>query len=167
MFLFGYEMSRFSKMPEPPYYAVIFANQASKTPEGYAEMAAAMGEIAKPYLDISGSRAHAMQMGLPSPLAIGKAKRRSKDGANTPNMPSPKRSAKSAGTRITSCAWPRWNGSTDLNEHFVFRTVQSVLNACPTTWLFGYHDRGRLGFARRVLIGVLQFWIHCADPLFR
>jgi len=30
VFLFGYAMSRFSKMPEPPYYAVIFAKQASK-----------------------------------------------------------------------------------------------------------------------------------------
>ncbi|NCV30471.1 MAG: antibiotic biosynthesis monooxygenase [Rhodobacteraceae bacterium] len=52
-------MSRFSKMPEPPYYAVIFANQASKTPEGYAEMAAAMGEIAKTlpgYIGIESTR---------------------------------------------------------------------------------------------------------------
>ncbi|ERL98205.1 putative enzyme involved in biosynthesis of extracellular polysaccharides [Rhodobacteraceae bacterium HIMB11] len=57
--LFGYAMSRFSKMPEPPYYAVIFANQASKTPEGYAEMAAAMGEIAKTlpgYIGIESTR---------------------------------------------------------------------------------------------------------------
>ena len=44
---FGYAISHFSRMPEPLYYAIIFANQASKTPEGYAEMAAAMGEISK------------------------------------------------------------------------------------------------------------------------
>ena len=44
---FGYAISHFSRMPEPLYYAIIFANQASKTPEGYGEMAAAIGEIAK------------------------------------------------------------------------------------------------------------------------
>ena len=52
-------MSRFSKMPEPPYYAVIFTNQALKTPEGFAEMAAAMGEIAKTlpgYIGIESTR---------------------------------------------------------------------------------------------------------------
>ena len=46
-------------MPEPPYYAVIFVNQASKTPEGYAEMAAVMGEIAKTlpgYIGIESTR---------------------------------------------------------------------------------------------------------------
>lgn len=38
--------SRFAKMPAPPYYAVIFANQASDKPDGYAEMAGEMREIA-------------------------------------------------------------------------------------------------------------------------
>ncbi|MBF2760424.1 MAG: antibiotic biosynthesis monooxygenase [Ectothiorhodospiraceae bacterium AqS1] len=33
-------------MPAPPYYAVIFANQASENPDGYAEMANEMREIA-------------------------------------------------------------------------------------------------------------------------
>ena len=40
-------MSRFAPLPEPPYYAVIFANQASDQPEGYAEMAAKMQELAR------------------------------------------------------------------------------------------------------------------------
>ena len=40
-------MSQFSPMPEPPYYAVIFANQASDTPDGYAEMSEAMVELAQ------------------------------------------------------------------------------------------------------------------------
>lgn len=52
-------MSRFAPMPQPPYYAVIFANQASKTPEGYSEMAAQMQEIAKTmpgYIGIESTR---------------------------------------------------------------------------------------------------------------
>jgi heme-degrading monooxygenase HmoA len=52
-------MSRFSIMPDPPYYAVIFSNQASKTPEGYAEMSEIMGEIAKTmpgYIGIESTR---------------------------------------------------------------------------------------------------------------
>jgi len=39
-------MSRFAPLPDPPYYAVIFTNQASATPEGYDEMAAKMAELA-------------------------------------------------------------------------------------------------------------------------
>lgn len=36
-------MSRFAPLPEPPYYAVIFASQlSSANTEGYAEMAEAM-----------------------------------------------------------------------------------------------------------------------------
>lgn len=38
---------RFAAMPEPPYYAVLFSNQLSDTPEGYAEMADQMDELAK------------------------------------------------------------------------------------------------------------------------
>jgi len=52
-------MSRFSGMANLPYYAVIFTNQASKTPEGCAEMAAATGEIAKTlpgYIGIESTR---------------------------------------------------------------------------------------------------------------
>lgn len=52
-------MSRFAPLPEPPYYAVIFANQASNQPEGYAEMAAKMQELAKDqdgYLGIESTR---------------------------------------------------------------------------------------------------------------
>jgi hypothetical protein len=30
--------NRFSKTPEPPYYAVIFTNQLSKNDEGYHHM---------------------------------------------------------------------------------------------------------------------------------
>ncbi len=37
---------RFADMPEPPYYAVIFSNQLSDTPEGYAEMADKMAHLA-------------------------------------------------------------------------------------------------------------------------
>lgn len=37
---------RFAAMPEPPYYAVIFANQLSDQPEGYAQMADMMAELA-------------------------------------------------------------------------------------------------------------------------
>lgn len=52
-------MSRFAPLPEPPYYAVIFANQASDTPDGYAEMAAKMAELAAKqdgYLGIESTR---------------------------------------------------------------------------------------------------------------
>lgn len=38
--------NRFAAMPEPPYYAVIFANQLSDQPEGYGETADAMAELA-------------------------------------------------------------------------------------------------------------------------
>ena len=40
-------MSRFSVLPEPPYYAVIFANQASSELSGYSEMADKMVELAQ------------------------------------------------------------------------------------------------------------------------
>jgi heme-degrading monooxygenase HmoA len=52
-------MSHFAPMPEPPYYAVIFANQASKTPEGYAEMVQVMLDCAAEipgYIGIESSR---------------------------------------------------------------------------------------------------------------
>lgn len=39
--------SRFAAMPEPPYYVVIFANQLSDRPEGYAEMLAKLEDLAK------------------------------------------------------------------------------------------------------------------------
>ena len=59
VFLFGNAMSRFAPMPDTSYYAAIFSNQASETPEGYAEMAAAMGEVAKTlpgYIGIESTR---------------------------------------------------------------------------------------------------------------
>ena len=37
---------RFSKTPEPPYYAVIFTNQLSEDSDGYAQMGAKMFEMA-------------------------------------------------------------------------------------------------------------------------
>lgn len=39
--------SRFAPLPKPPYYAVIFANQLADTPDGYAEMADKMVELAQ------------------------------------------------------------------------------------------------------------------------
>ncbi len=39
-------MSDFCPLPEPPYYAVIFANQASSNVQGYAEMAETMDKLA-------------------------------------------------------------------------------------------------------------------------
>lgn len=38
--------SRFSKTPEPPYYAVIFTNQLSKSDAGYCNMSARLVELA-------------------------------------------------------------------------------------------------------------------------
>lgn len=38
--------NRFAPMPEPPYYVVIFSNQASSTNEGYAPMLDIMLELA-------------------------------------------------------------------------------------------------------------------------
>lgn len=52
-------MSHFAKMPPLPYYAVIFANQAANTPDGYAEMAAQMVTLAETmpgYLGIESTR---------------------------------------------------------------------------------------------------------------
>lgn len=52
-------MSNFAPMPNPPYYAVIFANQASATPAGYADMAQAMLDYAEEipgYIGIESSR---------------------------------------------------------------------------------------------------------------
>ena len=40
-------MSRFSKLPDPPYYAVIFTNQASNDQAGYAEMSDKMVKLAQ------------------------------------------------------------------------------------------------------------------------
>ena len=40
-------MPDFAPLPEPPYYAVIFTNQASATPDGYGDMAAKMQELAR------------------------------------------------------------------------------------------------------------------------
>ena len=65
--------------------------------------------------------------------------------------------------RITFCAWQKWNGSTDLNEHSVFvlskvfwTLVQplSLLLVLIGIAVFALH-RGRLGLAKHVLIGVL------------
>lgn len=39
-------MSKFSRLPEPPYYAVIFTNQGSSDMNGYAEMAEMMDQLA-------------------------------------------------------------------------------------------------------------------------
>lgn len=39
-------MSKFAPLPDPPYYAVIFANQASDDTEGYAEMADIIADLA-------------------------------------------------------------------------------------------------------------------------
>ncbi|MCA8870079.1 MAG: antibiotic biosynthesis monooxygenase [Rhodobacteraceae bacterium] len=39
-------MPDFAPLPEPPYYAVIFASQASDDSKGYQEMAALMAELA-------------------------------------------------------------------------------------------------------------------------
>jgi heme-degrading monooxygenase HmoA len=52
-------MSRFAPLPEPPYYAVIFTNQAARDNTGYAEMAAKMAELAAQqdgYLGIESTR---------------------------------------------------------------------------------------------------------------
>ena len=52
-------MSRFAPLPEPPYYAVIFANQATEQNDGYAEMAALMEDLAKDspgYIGIESTR---------------------------------------------------------------------------------------------------------------
>ena len=52
-------MSRFAPLPEPPYYAVIFTNQAAQDNTGYAEMAAKMAELAAQqdgYLGIESTR---------------------------------------------------------------------------------------------------------------
>ncbi len=38
--------SRFARLPEPPYYAVIFSNQRTEGDEGYAEMADRMVALA-------------------------------------------------------------------------------------------------------------------------
>ena len=91
VFLFGYAMSRFSKMPEPPYYAVIFANQASKTPEGYAEMAAAMGEIAKTLPGYIGIESTRDADGFAITVSYWESEEAIKGWRNTPNMPSHKR----------------------------------------------------------------------------
>ncbi len=40
-------MSQFAPLPDPPYYAVIFANQTSDDLEGYGGMAKAMVEAAQ------------------------------------------------------------------------------------------------------------------------
>lgn len=39
--------SRFAPLPKPPYYAVIFANQMADRPDGYAEMADKMVDLAQ------------------------------------------------------------------------------------------------------------------------
>lgn len=39
-------MPKFSPMPDPPYYAVIFSNQGSEDMSGYAAMAEAMDRLA-------------------------------------------------------------------------------------------------------------------------
>ena len=52
-------MSRFAPLPDPPYFAVIFANQAGGDPVGYAEMADAMVKSAQTqpgYLGIESTR---------------------------------------------------------------------------------------------------------------
>ena len=52
-------MPEFAPLPDPPYYAGIFANQASATPTGYAEMADAMVAAAKDqpgYIGIDSTR---------------------------------------------------------------------------------------------------------------
>ena len=53
-------MSKFAPLPDPPYYAVIFANQASDDTEGYGPMAEAIAELATTqpgYLGIETTRA--------------------------------------------------------------------------------------------------------------
>lgn len=40
-------MSRFSPLPDPPYYAVIFTNQSSSDQAGYGEMADKMVALAE------------------------------------------------------------------------------------------------------------------------
>jgi heme-degrading monooxygenase HmoA len=47
-------MSRFSPLPEPPYWAVIFSNQSSDDAEGYEEMAQAMVQLASQQLGYLG-----------------------------------------------------------------------------------------------------------------
>jgi heme-degrading monooxygenase HmoA len=52
-------MSRFAPLPEPPYYAVIFANQATQANDGYDEMATLMRQLAETmdgYLGIESTR---------------------------------------------------------------------------------------------------------------
>jgi heme-degrading monooxygenase HmoA len=52
-------MSRFSPLPEPPYWAVIFSNQSSDDAEGYDEMAQAMVQLASQqpgYLGVESTR---------------------------------------------------------------------------------------------------------------
>jgi len=39
-------MNKFSPLPEPPYYAVIFTNQGASNMSGYAEMAEMMDKLA-------------------------------------------------------------------------------------------------------------------------
>lgn len=40
-------MSRFAPLPDLPYYAVIFTNHLAHAPDGYADMASAMAELAQ------------------------------------------------------------------------------------------------------------------------
>ena len=52
-------MSPFAQTPEPPYYAVIFTSQRTSGDQGYDQMAARMGELAKDmpgYLGIESAR---------------------------------------------------------------------------------------------------------------
>lgn len=53
-------MSKFAPLPDPPYYAVIFANQASSDLAGYGEMAEMIADLAtgqQGYLGIETTRA--------------------------------------------------------------------------------------------------------------
>ena len=52
-------MDRFADMPDPPYYAVIFANQLSDRPAGYEAMADTLAELATTmpgYLGVESTR---------------------------------------------------------------------------------------------------------------
>ena len=52
-------MSDFAPLPDPPYYAVIFTNQASDDTDGYGPMAEAMAAAAKDqpgYIGIDSTR---------------------------------------------------------------------------------------------------------------
>ena len=103
----------FASTPEPPYYAVIFTSQRTESDDGYEAMAQAMYELALKQPGCVGVESTRGEEGLGITVSYFVDEASIRACSRTPGIWWHSGSARSAGTRTTRSASPKWSGPTE------------------------------------------------------